>query len=64
MENTTISAFDIGYPDLALSIAFSIEYRLQVFPDADSDVELPYWEVFTPYGVLLTVGPGRIWSCI
>jgi len=35
-----------------------------LIPDAEDDSNLPYWELFTPYQMLLKVGPGAIWSYV
>lgn len=63
IENTTISQFDISFPDLGLSMTFNGKYRLILMPDIN-DYDLPYWELFTPEQMVLKVGAGAIWSYI
>ncbi|CAG0970200.1 hypothetical protein ANRL3_01448 [Anaerolineae bacterium] len=64
VEGTTITAFETSYPDLALTVTFSNGCKLTLFPSTEDDSDLPYWELFTPYQMLLKVGPGAVWSYI
>lgn len=67
VEGTAIITFTIGYPDLSLTMNFSKPsalYALKVFPNTESEVDLPYWELFTPNRMLLKVGPGAVWAYI
>jgi hypothetical protein len=61
IENNSITAFETSYPDLTVAVTFSNECKLTLFPDSN-DFDLPYWELFTPDGMLLKVGPGARWS--
>ncbi len=64
IEGTTITMLETSYPELALSVTFSNGCKLMLIPDAEDDSNLPYWELFTPYQMLLKVGPGSIWSYV
>ncbi len=61
-EGATITAFETSYPDLALTVIFSNSCKLRLFPSAEDDLDLPYWELFTPNRMLLQVGVGAKWS--
>ncbi len=61
IENTMITQFDIGFPDLGLTVTFNEKYRLIIMPDVN-DYDLPYWELFTPEQMVLKVGADAIWS--
>ncbi|MDY6781440.1 MAG: hypothetical protein SW833_02615 [Cyanobacteriota bacterium] len=61
VEGSKITRFEIGYPDLILIVSFSNGCQLKIFPDLE-DLDLSYWELFTPDAMLLEMGPGRIWS--
>lgn len=63
IENTTVTQFDIAFPDLVLTIAFNEKYKLILTPDLN-DYDLPYWELFTPEQMVLKVGAGATWSYI
>lgn len=63
IENTTVTQFDIAFPDLALTIAFNEKYKLILTPDLN-DYDLPYWELFTPKQMVLKFGAGAIWSYV
>lgn len=62
IEGTTITAFETHYPDLILTVGFSNGCELKLFPDLEDDSEVSYWELFTPYNMLLTIEPGGIWT--
>ncbi|NJL09975.1 MAG: hypothetical protein HC908_06730 [Calothrix sp. SM1_7_51] len=64
IENNTIANTEINYQNLALTVDFSNECRLILLPNIASDVELPYWEMFTPYQMVLKFGPSAVWSYI
>ncbi|MBI4641215.1 MAG: hypothetical protein HY731_11005 [Candidatus Tectomicrobia bacterium] len=64
IEGTILTLFEISYPDLALRVTFNNGCTLILFPSAEDDSGLPYWELFTPYRMLLKVGPGARWSYI
>jgi hypothetical protein len=61
IQGSTIVAFDFSYPDLGLVLQFSGGYQLVLTPDSEADIDLPYWELFTPNHMLLEVGPGAAW---
>ena len=61
IENTRITAFETNYPNLALTVAFSNGYQLILFPSTEDNLDLPYWELFTPYRMLLKAGPNAVW---
>lgn len=64
IKDTHIAAFKVNYPDLALTVMFGNGCKLMVIPDAKDDSDLPYWELFTPYRMLLKVGPSAMWSYV
>jgi hypothetical protein len=49
---------------VALFLEFSTRSRLAVVPNGEADEENPLadWELFTPYHMYLTCGPGPVWS--
>lgn len=61
IENTRITALSTSYPELALTVIFNNGCKLILFPRAEDNSDLPYWEIFTPSGMVLKVGPGAIW---
>lgn len=61
IKENTITNVKISYPNLILTISFGNECDLILFPDKE-DIDLPYWEVFTPDQMVIKVGPGAIWS--
>lgn len=63
IEKTTITQFDIGFPDLGITMSFNEKYKLILMPDVN-DYDLPYWELFTPEQMVLKVGAGAIWSYV
>lgn len=63
IENTTITQFDINFPDLGLTVNFNDKYKLILMPDVN-DYDLPYWEWFTPEQMVLKIGAGAIWSYV
>ena len=62
IEGAVITAIETNYPELALTVTFSNGCQLILFPEHDEDSDLPYWEMFTPYHMILKVGPGAKWS--
>lgn len=64
LEGTTIVGFEISYPSLIPTVSFSNGYTLTLLKQVDDDSELPYWELFTPYRMVLKVGPKDIWSYV
>ncbi len=44
------------------AVTFSNGCKLILLPNSEDDVDLPYWEIFTPDQMVLKVGPGAIWS--
>lgn len=64
IEDTTIAAFETSYPNLALTVTFGNGCSLILIPDIEDNSDLPYWEMFTPYRMLLKVGPGAMWSYV
>lgn len=62
ISGAAIAALETRYPDLVLTVLFSKGYKLMVFPDIESDLDLSYWELFTPDHMLLEVKPGPLWS--
>ncbi len=59
--DTTITGFDLSYPELVLTLSFSNGCELKLFPE-DDEYDLPYWELLTPYTMILEFGPHRTWS--
>jgi hypothetical protein len=49
---------------VGLVLEFSDGSRLTVLPDDEADNKTPLadWELFTPYDMYLTCGPGPVWS--
>ena len=64
VEGSTIVAFETSYPDLAATITFNNKCKLALLPSTEDDFGLPHWELFTPYMMLLKVGPGAVWSYV
>lgn len=62
IENTTITTIETSYPNLALTVTFSNKCQLILIPETFDDSNLPYWELFAPYRMLLKVEPGAMWS--
>jgi len=62
IQGATIAALSTRYPDLVLTVLLSNGYKLMVFPDRENDLDLSYWELFTPDNMLLEVKPGPLWS--
>ncbi len=62
MVDRRITAFEVLYPSLGLKVTFDNSNILTIIPTAkDDDWELPYWELYTPNGVLM-VGPKMQWA--
>ncbi|MFN8376433.1 MAG: hypothetical protein U0694_26625 [Anaerolineae bacterium] len=58
-----IVSLEAVYPSLGLAIKFANGYMLSINPKKeDDDFEVAYWELFTPYGMVLKVGWGTQWS--
>jgi hypothetical protein len=64
IKDSTITGIETHYRNLALTVTFSNEYKLILLPNSKDNVDLPYWEIFTPYQMVLKVGPGARWSYI
>jgi hypothetical protein len=64
IEGAAIVAFETRFPDLVLTITFSNGCKLTVFTSNEDNFDLPYWELFTPYDMVLQTGPGAMWSYI
>jgi hypothetical protein len=64
IEGATITAVEIGYPDLWLGITFSNQCTLSIVPEPDEAEEddLAHWELFGPRRAVLEVGPGPVWT--
>jgi len=65
IENTKIVNFRTNYPDLSLTVNFSNGCELTIIPNTEEDDkydDISYWELFTPYDMVLEVGPGKKWS--
>lgn len=62
IEGTVITAIESSCPNLDLTVTFSNGCQLILFPDTQEDSDLSYWEMFTPYQMILKVGPGAKWS--
>jgi len=64
VEDTTICAFEVNYPDLALRVGFSNGYSLTLSPTAsDNAFEIAYWQLYCPPDrLILEVGRGLKWS--
>jgi hypothetical protein len=61
IKENTITNVQISYPNLILTVSFENKCDLILFPNKE-DVDLPYWEVFTPDQMVIKVGPGITWS--
>ncbi|MEC4886393.1 MAG: hypothetical protein SAL70_34500 [Scytonema sp. PMC 1070.18] len=61
IKDSTITAIEINYRNLALWIAFNNGCKLSLQPNIEDDVELAYWEMFTPEQMVFKVGPGKMW---
>ena len=63
LEGTTVTGFDVERTDLRLTVSFSngCQLRLISIP-SDDEWEMPYWELFAPNHMLLTFGPGGVWT--
>jgi hypothetical protein len=57
IENTKITVLETSYPELALTVIFNNKFKLMLFPKAEEDSDLPFWEMFTPSQRVLKVGP-------
>lgn len=64
IKDSTIAGIETYYRNLALTVTFSNGYKLILLPSSEDNVDLPYWEMFTPYQMVLKVGPGARWSYI
>lgn len=62
IANNRITAFEVLYPTLGLEVTFDNGNKLLIAPtDYDDEWDLPYWELYTPDGVLM-VGPNMQWA--
>ncbi len=64
IKDSTIAGIETEYCNLALTVTFSNGCKLILLPNSEDDVDLPYWEMFTPHQMVLKVGPGGRWSYI
>ena len=63
IEGLALTALDINYPSLRLTLTFGERLQLSILPClADDEYELPYWELFTPEQYVLEVGSRLTWS--
>ena len=63
LKGAQVLSFEIGYPNLGLTITFDNGYELAIQPTSEDAVcDLAYWQLFTPTMMLLEVGPGPFWS--
>lgn len=62
IESNTITNIKISYENLALTVSFTNQSKLILLPNSEEDVDLPDWEIFTPYHMVLKFGPGAVWS--
>lgn len=62
IKESTIADIETNYQNLALTVTFSNRCKLILLPNREDDVDLPYWEMFTPYQMVLKVGSGAKWS--
>jgi hypothetical protein len=62
--NTLITAYDIDFTTLGLTITFENEMKFVILPvPEDDEWDLPYWELISqPTEQLIDVGPKRTWS--
>lgn len=64
IKDCHISVIKINSQNLALTLTFSNGCKLILLPNNEDDIDLPYWEIFTPHHMVLKVGPGTMWSYI
>ncbi|MBR8838853.1 MAG: hypothetical protein DSM106950_33830 [Stigonema ocellatum SAG 48.90 = DSM 106950] len=62
IKDSTIAVIETNYRNLALTVTFSNGCQLILLPNSEDDIDLPYWEMFTPDQMVLKVGPGARWS--
>lgn len=62
IKDSTLAGIETNYRNLALTVTFSNGYKLTLLPNTEEDVDLPYWEMFTPSQMVLKVGPSARWS--
>ena len=63
LSGGTVEAVTIGYRQLGLGIRFNNGFTLRIQHEAGRPTyDVPYWELFTPRGACIQVGPGRRWS--
>jgi hypothetical protein len=60
IEGARVSAAEVGFPGLELTLRFDNGAVLRIAPDPDEH-EVASWELFTASGMYLQVGPGRRW---
>ncbi len=63
VEDTTITRFEITYPELGLNVGFNNGYTLKICPTPeDAEDDLSYWELYCPPDrMVLEFGPGNQW---
>ena len=62
IKDSTITVIETNYRNLALALTFSNGCKLILLPNNEDEVDLPYWEMFTPHHMVIKVGPGAMWS--
>ena len=60
IEGARVTAAEVGFPDLELTLRFANGAVLRVAPDP-REREIAAWELFTASGMYLQAGPGRQW---
>jgi hypothetical protein len=60
VEGARVTATEIAFPSMELTLWFDREAALRVVPDPD-ERERPGWELLTASGMYVEVGPGRRW---
>ncbi len=59
IEGSKITGYEVNHADLNLELEFSGGYKLKVYSARDGEQSDAFWELFTPYRMLLDVGPGE-----
>ncbi len=63
LETASLTAVAIGGDDLSLTVSFDNGWKLCLTPTPEIEGrDLLLWELFTPERMLLTFGPGKVWS--
>jgi hypothetical protein len=60
LNHVSVTAIDVLAPSLETHIQFAGGIVLRLFPIYTEEYE--HWQLFTPEGNILTVGPGTTWS--